>query len=109
MRSQFHATRAADVQLRRGFVRHRGGEGGGSRSAQLLARGCLMAPHCCFMSTAAGCYCRTSLTPCAPIAPNPLSHQGFGHFGVSTPDVYKLADTIKAGGGKVWRAHLMDT
>ncbi|KAF8056006.1 lactoylglutathione lyase [Scenedesmus sp. PABB004] len=29
--------------------------------------------------------------------------EGFGHFGVALPDVYKAADTIKAGGGTITR------
>lgn len=27
--------------------------------------------------------------------------EGFGHFGVALPDVYKAAETIKSGGGEV--------
>jgi lactoylglutathione lyase len=27
--------------------------------------------------------------------------EGFGHFGVALPDVYKAAETIKAAGGEV--------
>jgi lactoylglutathione lyase len=29
--------------------------------------------------------------------------EGFGHFGVALPDVYKAAETIKAGGGEITR------
>lgn len=29
--------------------------------------------------------------------------EGFGHFGVALPDVYKAAETIKAAGGEVSR------
>ncbi|GBF92785.1 hypothetical protein Rsub_05404 [Raphidocelis subcapitata] len=29
--------------------------------------------------------------------------EGFGHFGVAAPDVYKLAETIRGGGGKITR------
>eukprot|EP00877_Chromochloris_zofingiensis_P005126 jgi/Chrzof1/14614/Cz09g09150.t1 len=29
--------------------------------------------------------------------------EGFGHFGVALPDVYKAAEKIKAGGGKITR------
>jgi hypothetical protein len=41
--------------------------------------------------------CHAATKDSLPLPPT----KGFGHFGVATPDVYKLADKIKAGGGKV--------